>query len=375
MTHCTHEVFDELPWVKPGSMSTKRFPCQQCGAQLSFEPGTANLKCSYCNFVNPIPQGVEDIEELDFHQYLELARQESVPDAEQTVKCSACAAEFTLGGHAVSDTCPFCGSNSIIPVPANVHIRPKSLLPFAIKAKECREIYQKWIGSRWLAPTALKNYARSEGRIDGMYIPYWTYDCATTSWYTGMRGDYYYVTETYTEDGETKTRQVRHTRWTPASGTVWRDFDDVLVNGSTRLPEKHARRLQNWDLPNLVAFQDDFLSGFRTERYHVGLEEGFGTAQGIMTDVIRGDVRSDIGGDEQQISSLDTQWDKITFKHILVPIWIGAYKFKDKSYGFMINGRTGEISGDAPISPWKVALIVLAVLAVIVVIVLVSGKK
>lgn len=355
-------------------MSPKRFPCGQCGAQLSFEPGTTSLKCSYCGFLNPIPQSAEDIEELDFHQYLALARSEEVPDKEQTVKCNACAAEFTLGGHAVSDACPFCGSNTIVAIPASVHIRPKSLLPFLVDNRRCRETYQKWISSRWLAPNALKDYARAEGRIDGMYIPYWTYDCSTTSWYTGMRGDYYYETETYRENGETKTRQVRRTSWSPASGVVWRDFDDVMVNGSTRLPEKHARRLQKWDLQNLVPYQDDFLSGFRTERYHVGLEDGFHRAQEIMTNVIRGDVRVDIGGDEQQITSLNTQWDAITFKHILVPIWIGAYRFKGKSYGFMINGRTGEISGDAPISPWKVALIVLAVLAVIAVIVLISGR-
>lgn len=356
-------------------MSNKRFPCQQCGAQLSFEPGTHSLKCQYCGFLNEIPQSAEDIEELDFHQHLDMARQESAPDKEQTVKCSACAAEFTLGGHAVSDACPYCGSNTIVAIPPEVRIRPKSLLPFAIDARACREIYQKWITSRWLAPIALKSYARAQGKIDGMYIPYWTYDTNTTSWYTGMRGDYYYETETYEENGETKTRQVRRTRWTPASGTVWRQFDDVLVNGSTRLPEKHARRLQKWDLENLTPFQDDYLSGFRTERYHVGLEEGFGRAQEIMTRVIHGDVRADIGGDEQQVYSVDTQWDDITFKHILVPIWIGAYQFKGKSYGFMINGRTGEISGDAPVSPWKIALIVLGVLAVIALFVWLGGRS
>lgn len=353
----------------------KRFPCKQCGAQLAFSPGAQSLKCTYCGFENEIPQSQEQIEELDFHSYLEIARQESVAEAEKVVKCSACAAEFTVGGRTVSDTCPFCGSHSIIPVAPEVRIRPKSLLPFAIDAKQCREIYRKWISSRWLAPNALKEFARADGAIDGMYIPYWTYDTYTTTWYTGMRGDYYYETETYTDsDGNRQTRQVRKTRWTPVSGTVWRNFDDVVVQGSTTLAAKHAQRIQNWDIANLVPYEEAFMSGFRTERYNIGLEQGFHNAQEIMTDVIRGDIRADIGGDEQQIATMSTQWDNITFKHILVPTYLGAYKFKGKTFGFLINGRTGAISGDAPVSVWKVLLIVLGVLIVIALFVIITNR-
>jgi DNA-directed RNA polymerase subunit RPC12/RpoP len=347
-------------------MSVKRFPCQQCGAQLSFEPGTVNLKCDYCGFANHIPQSEEEIEELDFHEYANKAMEEAVDDGQQTVKCSACAAEFTAPAKAVSDICAFCGSNVIIPVPAEARIHPKSLLPFKLKSNEAREAYKKWLQKLWLAPNTLKRFALSEGGLTGMYVPYWTFDSDTTSWYTGMRGEHYWVTETYRDsNGNTQTRQVRKTRWYPASGVVWNSFDDLLVLGSHHIPPKHGRAMKNWDLDQLVPYSDEFLSGFRTQRYEIELESGFEEAKTMMLPQIHSSIRLDIGGDEQQITSVKTQYDNITFKHILLPIWLGSYRYRQKSYTFLVNGRTGEVAGDAPISWWKVAGLVLLAVVVI----------
>jgi len=350
----------------PVSTVEKRFPCGQCGAKLTFTPGTHSLTCQYCGFVNEIPQSEEQIEELDFNQYLDVARQESIPDAQQTVKCSACAAEFTARGDATSDSCPFCGSNAIIAVAAEVRIRPKSLLPFKFTMQMAREAYEKWINSRWLAPNALKKFARETGGLQGMYIPYWTYDCNTTTWYSGMRGVAYYRTESYTDsDGNQQTREVREIQWYPCSGTVFDEFDDVLVNATDAVPSQHAQALRNWDLPDLVPYADEYLSGFRTVRYKTGLEEGFEVAKGIMESTINQSIRYDIGGDEQQILSKKSQYDAITFKHVLLPVWLGAYRFQEKVYSFLVNARTGEVKGDAPISVWKVLGLVLLALIII----------
>ncbi|HWA82766.1 MAG TPA: hypothetical protein VG820_05005 [Fimbriimonadaceae bacterium] len=350
----------------PAQETSKGFPCHQCGAKLNYAPGTTSLKCEYCGFVNEIPQSADQIEELDFNQYLEIARQESVPDTQQTLKCSACAAEFTASGAAVSDSCPFCGSNVLVPQPAEVRIKPKSLLPFKLTIEQARECYRKWITTRWLAPNALKKFAREEGKLQGIYVPYWTYDCDTTTAYTGERGDAYYRTETYTDsDGNTQTREVREIQWWPVSGVVFDQFDDLLVPASNSVPEQHARALKNWDLPDLVGYQEAYLSGFRTERYRKGLEEGFDDAKGLMEPTIDRSIRWDIGGDEQRIFTKATQYDSITFKHILLPIYLGAYRFRDKAYSYLVNARTGEIHGDAPISFWKVlGLVILGLLII-----------
>ena len=83
-----------------------------------------------------------------------------------------------------------------------------------------------------------------------------------------------------------------------------------------------------------------------------------------MARVIEGDVRRDIGGDEQQISGIDTRHSDETFKHILLPIWTAAYKYNGKSYRFVVNGQTGEVQGERPYSWWKIGFAVLAVVVV-----------
>ena len=85
-----------------------------------------------------------------------------------------------------------------------------------------------------------------------------------------------------------------------------------------------------------------------------------------MDEGIRRLVRRDIGGDEQRITSVNTQHDNVTFKHILLPIWISAYRYKDRVYRFLINSRTGEVQGERPWSWVKIVLLVMAVLLLII---------
>jgi len=345
------------------------FKCGNCAAKMEFEPGADAQKCPYCGHENPIPKSEADIEELDFHTHLATLSESAEMEERLTIKCSDCAAETTADPNVTSQECAFCGSPIVATASSKKQLRPRSLLPFKITRDEARKAFAEWISKLWFAPNDLKNRARTEGKLAGMYVPYWTYDSDTTSFYRGQRGEYYWVTETYTttENGKSvqKTRQVRKIRWWPVSGTVWEAFDDVLVLASKSLPRKYTEKLEPWDLQNLVPYKDDYLSGFRAESYQVDLEEGFDYAREIMDGLIRALVRRDIGGDEQRITSLRTQHDNVTFKHTLLPIWISAYRYSKKTYRFLVNARTGEVQGERPYSWIKITLAVL--LAVIVI--------
>lgn len=357
---------------QPGSAAVapdRRFPCMQCGAKLEFAPGTEVLRCGHCGFENPIARPAEPVEELDFHAQLNAVANQQETIDEPLVKCSACAAEITRPPNATAMHCPFCGSSIVTQGISKQTIKPRSLLPFKVTRQQAVELFRKWIGGLWFAPGGLKEYARGETKIDGLYMPAWTYDCDTTSQYSGSRGDYYWVTQTYTtvENGKTvtRTRQVRHTRWTSASGTVRRAFDDLLVLASKSLPTKYVHQLEPWDLGELVPYVDDYLSGFLAERYQVELDAGFVEAQAMMKEPIHADVCADIGGDEQRVDSISTQYHGVTFKHLLLPVWISAYRYHHRIFRFLVNARTGEVQGERPWSAWKITLAVLAGLAVI----------
>jgi len=159
-------------------------------------------------------------------------------------------------------------------------------------------------------------------------------------------------------DGKRQTVQVQKVRWNPASGRVARFFDDVLVLASRSLPKRFTDALQPWDLSALVPYAPEFLAGFRAEGYQVPLEDGFTEARGHMDAIIERDVRFDIGGDRQRVHDIQTRISDVTFKHILLPVWLAAYKYNGKTYRFVVNGQTGRVQGERPWSAIKIAIAV-----------------
>ncbi len=346
----------------------RELTCKNCGSKLRFAPGLDSLKCPHCGTINEIRISDETIEEYDFVEFLKRGFDVAPRQEVTTVKCTSCGAETTFEPNIVSQSCPFCDSPLVISKgTTNEILQPKSLLPFKIDMKQSTETFQEWLSSLWFAPNDLKKYARQKGKFVGMYIPYWTYDSATITRYTGERGDNYVVTETYTNDqGEEEEREVVKIHWTFVSGRVDVDFDDVLVPASQSLPVNYVNALEPWDLPSLVPFDPSFLSGFKTESYQIDLKDGFEIAKQRMEPTIIEAINYDIGGDHQRIHTMETKYRDITFKHILLPLWISAYRYNEKVYRFLINARTGEVQGERPYSWIKITLFILMWIAIIV---------
>ena len=359
-------------------MSERQFPCEQCGADLVFIPGTHSLACHFCGHQNLIAVPSTPVVEQDYRAQLQKLESDESLHEIMVVKCNGCGAESSLNSNIVSDVCPFCGTSIVQTEQAKREILPQAVMPFLIARDKAEAAFRKWIKSLWFAPSALKQLARKEGRLKGMYIPYWTYDSRTSTSYQGQRGDYYYTTETYTTQVNGKpvqrTRRVRHTRWTPAFGDVYHAFDDVLIIATMSLPDKEVRALGPWRLSALKPYTDAYLSGFQTESYSVHLDTGFDEARRVMDLTIRQLIRQDIGGDEQRILHKDTRYDDITFKHILLPIWISSYRYRGKVYRFMVNGQTGEVQGERPWSKIKIAAAILGGLILIAIIVILLNQ-
>ena len=349
-----------------------RWPCEQCGAQLRYAPGQTRLVCDHCGHAQDIPteaprSRAKALQELDLAKGLrdDLSSGEMVEV--RTTSCPNCGAQVEITGATHATECPFCATPVVLDTGTRRHIKPQALLPFVFTEAEARKAMVAWMGSLWFAPGTLLEYARKGRAMNGVYVPFWTFDADTSSRYSGERGEYYYETRTVQVrvNGKIQTRQeqVRRTRWFPASGRVARDFNDVLIMASRSLPERLGDELTPWDMGDLVPYNPEFLAGFQSEGYTVSLSDGHGEARDRMSNVIVQDVRRDIGGDEQRVHDVDTDWRDETFKHILLPVWTAAYKYNGKSYRFLVNGQTGEVQGERPWSIWKIALVVIVVLS------------
>jgi hypothetical protein len=151
------------------------------------------------------------------------------------------------------------------------------------------------------------------------------------------------------------------------SGEVQHFFDDVLICASKSMPDQLVATLEPWDLDALESFKPEFLSGFKTERYAVDLEDGFGQARQVMDVTIRQLCCKDIGGNHQQLSEVATKHLGVTFKHLLLPVWVASYRYRNDLYQILVNARTGEVVGRRPFSIAKIAtlVILIAVLALL----------
>lgn len=345
----------------------RMFPCEGCGADLHFDIGQQQLKCPYCGFVKQIELREDaDIREQDLESM--LSRVQAQHDAghiddqpgDLEVRCDKCGGTVVFTGTLTSSECPYCGA----PIQrekihtATQRIPVDGVLPFMVDEPTARRKLADWISSRWFAPNEfLKRGA--EGRFNGVYLPYWTFDAMTFNVYRGERGENYTVTVGSGNNRRTETR----TRWYDAHGNFQRFFDDVLVVATTGLPREYILGLEPWPLAKCLPFTQQVLAGYLARTYDVPLEAGFDDAKQRVKDAIEIDVRQRIGGDKQRIHVLNSRLDALTFKHILLPVWMLAYRYHGQPYRVFINAGTGEVQGERPYSWIKITLTTVAIAA------------
>ena len=335
------------------------FTCKNCGAPLRFSPIEESLKCEFCQTIETIDSSLKEIKEYDLKEALVELNRHHEKEINKEVKCSKCAATFTMTPYSFSSNCPYCGTPTIIDFVKE--ITPQSLLPFQLSQKEAKEAFKRWIGSLWFAPSKLTKFLTDNEKLKGYYLPHWTYDAKTVSDYHGQRGDIYYVTveRTAIVDGREVRQRVQEPRihWTPVSGRVYNEFDDITIGASKTISYAILDNLAPWYTEKLVPFNEKYLAGFTSEEYTIGLDNGFELAKVKMSKIIHQTVRQDIGGDQQQIISLKTNYHDTSYKNVLFPIWTAQFKWKNKTYNYAINAQTGKVSGERPYSWLKIALV------------------
>ncbi|MDR1115085.1 MAG: hypothetical protein LBL33_02840 [Tannerella sp.] len=351
----------QLSMIKTGD--TVQSKCPSCGGILVYSPENELLVCRYCGTEVALDLTPAEVEEHDFLEWSEhpemLGRTETLV---AEVTCGQCGAQTTFPENITSFTCAFCGTPVVLKESVMRRSwKPEYILPFKVGKKQCDVSFLKWVSSRWLAPSGFSKELSAEERMKGMYLPYWTYDADTVTVYKGERG----VTRQVT--GRSNGKPVTHTvtDWYPVSGTVHHSFDDVLVPASGSLPPDLSGALVNWDKRNYVAYKEQFVQGFLTELYQKDFKDCYPQAKKQMESYISALVRSEIGGSQQRVHLQRTAYSGVKFKHVLLPVWLSAYRYKGKSYVFVVNGRTGQVFGQRPWSIPKIILLILVIGSVI----------
>jgi hypothetical protein len=358
------------------TVALSKFACPACGGEANWNPAKQKLVCPFCGTESPAKLAESGaIVEHDL-----VAALRGIGDdargwqaEKRQVKCQSCNAISVLDPARQGQNCEFCGSAQLVPYEETKEaFRPESLLPFKLSEPQARDRIRAWYGKLWLAPGKLKKMAMTD-TVRGVYLPYWTFDAQVEATWTAEAGFYYYTTETYTENGRTQTRQVRHVRWESASGRISHFFDDDLVCASVGVHPGLLRGIEPFPTAELKPYDAGYLAGWIVERYQIDLVGAAQRARDAMNAKVQAMCAGQIPGDTYRNLVVQPDYSAQTYKHILAPVWLLSYNFGRKAYQCVINGMTGTIDGEYPKSPWKIAALVVAALIVIVIVMSMSG--
>ena len=360
------------------TVALSKFACPSCGGEAVWNPAKQKLVCPFCGTESPAklePGGT--IVEHDL-----VAALRGIGDdargwqaEKRLVKCQSCSAISVLDPKRQAQNCEFCGSAQLVPYEeTKAAFRPESVLPFKLSEASARDAIRAWYGRLWLAPSALKRKAMTD-TVRGVYLPYWTFDAHVDSEWTAEAGHYYYTTETYSEGGQTRTRQVQHIRWEPAAGRLQHFFDDDLVCASVGVHPELLRGIEPFPTHDLRPYDAGYVAGWVVERYQIDLVAAAQRARDAMDAKVQSLCAQQIPGDTFRNLVVRSDYSGQTFKHILAPVWLLTYTFGARAFQCALNGVTGAVRGEYPKSPWKVALIVLAIFVVVLLALWLGGGR
>jgi len=330
-------------------------PCPSCGSQLNYSAEKKKINCNHCGYLEGVnPSNDQVIEQTLSDSIEELA--DFVPENidKAVYHCDNCGSHIMVEPERVKFRCGFCGSNKVnIEAYEHRYIKPVGIIPFYISLGQAKDSFNKWIRQGWFHPNKLKHAATIEN-LHGVYLPFWTYDADSQSTWSGEAGYHYNESVQVRVNGRMQTQHVQKIRWQYRSGTLSHFFDDILVVAANGIPQNMVERILPFQLGEVVNFDPRLMIGWEAEIYDTEVDEGYKRAEVIMDHKIRNMCSAQLGGDTQRNLHVNSSKTGKTFKHIVLPLWVCTYIYQNKVQRFLINGQTGRIYGQKPLSWVKI---------------------
>ena len=351
------------PRPKVAQLDTlQTFSCPQCGAATKFDVTAGGVTCEYCGYA-----AIHQVQKVGLQAQVMEFTLETLSQAElgwgvvrKEMHCDSCGADLVIPENILTTTCTFCASNRVrVRTAPSDQLRPRFLIPFKIQHDATRTLTQNWLGKGWYHPKELVASAIIDHFI-GIYLPFWTFSAQIESTWKAEVGQE--REERYYDDSDKnwKTRTVIDWNW--ENGRVSIDVVDQLLSGSTHLSQVILKRLYPFNLNDLVNYAPDFLAGWQAQTYDLTLPKAWEKSKAEMRERAKTACYSDTHSSYVRNFSMTADFADETWRYVLLPIYLAAYKFENKVYQVMLNGQTGAIAGQKPVAWWKIWLAVAAML-------------
>jgi DNA-directed RNA polymerase subunit RPC12/RpoP len=354
------EVYAPAP-KEPTGPESKTFRCPRCAGVISYNASDQELVCPYCGYKQPVGARVVGLSADRFEFTLEALgeSERGWGIARRSIQCASCNAVFTSGEGELSTTCPFCGSNRVS-TQAGMHdfIRPGDLIPFSVERETCRTSVQAWLGRGWMHPPELRQVG-AVTEFTGIYVPFWIFDADIDAHWRAEVG--YQETERYYHDGKWDTRTVIRWRW--ENGNVHLPLRNQLVSGTSKLSPGLVERLYPYDLARLTTYDSAYLAGWHAQAYDIPLKPAWEVGKRHMRERAKDACYDAIPSSHVRNFSMAADLNQERWRYVLLPVYTAAYTFREETYRVLVNGQTGAIAGQKPVSWQRVWLVIAAALA------------
>lgn len=351
----------------PGIIATEStsFPCPACGAVMRYDAPSLRLRCEFCGHSEASdPTHVADEREQDLDATLHSESGHNWGVGHHQFDCTHCGATSLLDDRKRSSSCPYCGANHVVEMgDGTTLIAPQAIAISKIEAVEALELAREWMDEGYFSPDDLGETA-TEFQLRAAYYSFWTFDgLIMIPWSCEVArqgsGDSY--------------------DWIYRSGTLSKGFDDVLVSGSSAIERMEIRSVEPFVLKELISFDSGTLAGWDVILYDRSTADASLVAREQVVNEMRRELRAEVepGSTKRNVNFGAGAWSGMTYKHILLPLWVGTYHYEGDEYHVLVNGQTGEVGGSKPNDPVKVvgyglliaaSVIVIAILVAILVI-------
>lgn len=315
--------------------AAQAFICPNCGGQMHFDTLRSGLLCEYCGFLQkaePKPAGEISEQVLDF--VLPTERGHRWAEAQHNLTCEQCGSVSLLPVGRTADECPYCGSHRLIESSEKAElIDPQGIGLAQFDEADAVKRLRQWLGRGWFIPDDLRKLALTS-KLRPAYYPFWTFDgTLEMSW-----------------SCEVNEGSSNRPQWSSRNGVEYLMFDDELVAGLEALEQVGVSKIGPFELKKLVEFKPEYLAGWTALTYNVPLAKASLIARENVVHRLRQQLhgRILIGEQKRNLRSGGTKWSGVTFKQILLPLWVGSYRYRGRTYLVLINGQTGKVFGDKP---------------------------
>lgn len=321
--------------------------CPNCGAQPKYDINTGQLACEHCGH----RQEIEVDDSVQRRQLTDEIRKTRTNWTDGKVfKCDGCGAKEVLAQKDITRRCAFCGNKNIISTDELSGVKPDSVIPFKVDINRARELFRRWINSKWLAPRMFKTYDIREC-MSAVYCPAWSFTTNAQSMYNGTFGRREHF-QTRNHQGQIITQS--RTFHFHARGNMNINYIDHLVQSSDRISPALFNQLKPFALREIKPYRTEFLAGIITEHYTRELDQCFNEFSTFIRQDMRRRIMQKHGADMVQRLDLNLQFPSKEFNYILLPLYIATYKYRGRQFNFFINGSSGKIVGRYPKSKFKI---------------------